>query len=303
MTVCALCGKEELAFVCPYCKSSFCAEHRLPEAHGCPGLALAREEARARASEQFQGRRSQPVERYVEMPWYTSRPPRPSRETRRVRNRGARFSPTEVRDLLIALLLVVLVSISVMGGPPGGVLSGIAMLILFSRAGYGWYPFSIIAVFLISFLTHELAHKFVAQRYGMWSEFRMLPQGYILSVIAIALSIPVFGTGAVFTAADSTSPQKFAKSTLAGPLSNLILGVCAMVIGVILALTGLAGTEPLYMIVLYAATLNGMLGLFNLIPVRPLDGSTVYAWNRGVWMLVVLPLFVIVGWGYLQMFI
>jgi len=30
------CGKNVLLpFTCPYCRGSFCAEHRLPESHGC----------------------------------------------------------------------------------------------------------------------------------------------------------------------------------------------------------------------------------------------------------------------------
>ena len=39
MTKCEVCGKEVLMpFKCPYCGGYFCAEHRLPEKHNCPGL-------------------------------------------------------------------------------------------------------------------------------------------------------------------------------------------------------------------------------------------------------------------------
>ncbi len=294
MTVCFLCGKEELGFICPYCNSSFCAEHRLPEAHGCPGLALLREKTHRRVVGSFKSRDNQITEKRIEQPWYSDRP-----TIRITMRRRARFSRDEIRDLLIAMMLVVLVSISVMGGSTFGIINGFRLLILFAEAGYAWFPFSIIAVFLISFIVHEMAHKFVAQRDGLWSEFRMLPQGYLLSLIAILLSIPVFGTGAVFTATDPGAPQKFAKSTLAGPVSNLLLGISAMSIGVLLALTRLGATFH-YQILLYAAALNGMLGLFNLIPVRPLDGWTVFVWNKQVWMIVVLSLLVVTGWGYLQ---
>lgn len=39
MEECDYCGKEtELAFKCKYCGNVFCAKHRLPENHECPGL-------------------------------------------------------------------------------------------------------------------------------------------------------------------------------------------------------------------------------------------------------------------------
>jgi len=38
---CAMCGKElVLPFTCKYCGESFCAKHRLPENHNCPGLPM-----------------------------------------------------------------------------------------------------------------------------------------------------------------------------------------------------------------------------------------------------------------------
>ncbi len=39
MAKCDVCGKEEyLPYRCKYCGGTFCAEHRLPENHNCPGI-------------------------------------------------------------------------------------------------------------------------------------------------------------------------------------------------------------------------------------------------------------------------
>ncbi len=39
MAKCDVCGKEEyLPYRCKYCGGTFCAEHRLPEKHNCPGI-------------------------------------------------------------------------------------------------------------------------------------------------------------------------------------------------------------------------------------------------------------------------
>ena len=39
--------------------------------------------------------------------------------------------------------------------------------------------------FSCSFLGHELAHKFMAQHYGLWAEFRLVKIGAILTLISI----------------------------------------------------------------------------------------------------------------------
>jgi Zn-dependent protease len=140
-------------------------------------------------------------------------------------------------------------------------------------------------------MIHEMAHKFVAQHYGMWSEFRMLPYGYFLSAFAIMFSFPVFGTGAVFTSG-SSSPDKDAKSTLAGPLSNAILALIFMVVAVIASFFG--GLHlPLGYVIRYAVILNSMLGLFNLIPFPPLDGARIVLWRKGVWAALLAALLAI----------
>lgn len=39
MAKCDVCGREEyLPYKCKYCGGTFCAEHRLPEKHNCPGI-------------------------------------------------------------------------------------------------------------------------------------------------------------------------------------------------------------------------------------------------------------------------
>jgi len=39
MATCDVCGKNEnMPYHCRHCGGTFCGEHRLPEAHDCPGL-------------------------------------------------------------------------------------------------------------------------------------------------------------------------------------------------------------------------------------------------------------------------
>lgn len=287
MVRCSLCGQEELCFTCQYCKGVFCAEHRLPESHGCPSLQRARDDARKRIADSFSGEYLEEEEDTEENTTSVRAPvirrPLEARPATR-----SRFSSQEKRDIVIASVLVSLVALSMIGSP-GGIVSTLLILPSIISAGLWWYPTTLVIIFLSSFMIHEMAHKFVAQHYGMWSEFRMLPYGYFLSAMAILFSIPVFGTGAVFTSG-STSPDRDAKSTLAGPLSNAVLASIFTVVGVI-AFLFIGLHFPFSYVIQYAAALNSMLGLFNLIPFPPFDGARIVLWRKGVWAAMLVALF------------
>ncbi|MCJ7817494.1 MAG: hypothetical protein MUP60_01470, partial [Candidatus Thorarchaeota archaeon] len=113
MTTCSLCGNEDLCFTCPYCKGVFCGDHRLPEGHGCPAMHQVREDAKRKVS------KSVGEDKYEDnQTWSTVMPKRNSKPKQR-RTRRRRFSSHELRDLLIASILVTLVGISILGYPSG----------------------------------------------------------------------------------------------------------------------------------------------------------------------------------------
>lgn len=198
----------------------------------------------------------------------------------------ARFSATEKRDLLIASVLVVLVGISMMGYP-NGISYAIPQFIAFINAGFWWYPAITISFFLVSFMAHEMAHKFVAQHYGQWSEFRMTQQGYFLSAMAILFSFPIFGTGVVATSR-AKSLEEDGKVNLAGPITNFIIAA-GLAIGMLMIAAAVGvpvidfPTRLMLSILRYGLMLNAMLGAFNMIPIQPFDGGTVMRWNKTVW--------------------
>ncbi len=217
--------------------------------------------------------------------------------------RKTRFSEREKKDLLIASILVILVSISMMGFGRGGIISAIASLYVLVMSGFWWAPVITSSIFLFSFMAHEMAHKFTAQKYGMWSEFRMTVSGYYLSLIAILFSFPIFGTGAVFTSG-TASEDEIAKSNLAGPLTNFVIASILSVV-IILAVGALGSPSSSYALYVFIAMvnfgviLNGWLGLFNMIPFQPFDGGTVFAWNRVVWAVLTIGLVFLMILGYL----
>ncbi|MFW9788701.1 MAG: AN1-type zinc finger domain-containing protein [Candidatus Thorarchaeota archaeon] len=283
MTRCSLCGADDLGFTCPYCNTVYCSDHRLPESHGCPAMHKVREVAQRRVSDSLGG---QDDENVIQTP---------RRVKKRRRSKRGRFSPTEIRHLAIASVLVVLVGISIFGNSLG-IINAISVVQTFISLGLWWVIVGTVGIFLASFMAHELAHKFVAQSYGMWSEFRMTTMGYYLSAMAILFSLPIFGTGVVYTSG-TTNVEHNGKSNLAGPLTNFVIAALLTIIAILLAVLKV----PLFalgFLLRYGVQLNAFLGLFNMIPLQPFDGATVRYWSNRVWVALTVGLLFLLIFGY-----
>jgi len=134
---------------------------------------------------------------------------------------------------------------------------------------------STIAV-VTGFLLHELAHKFLAQKYGAWAEFRVFPLGLILALFLALLSGIVFAApGAVYIQGRITKEQN-GMISLAGPGLNLAFGLACIALLFVLPLE----------IIFIVGWINLFLAAFNLIPFGPLDGAKVFRWNAGIYFLV-----------------
>ncbi|MGY5872123.1 MAG: AN1-type zinc finger domain-containing protein [Candidatus Thorarchaeota archaeon] len=291
MTKCSLCGQEDLCFTCPYCKGVYCGNHRLPEGHGCPAMHQVREDAKRKVSE------SVGAGEYEDNQTWSSVIPKKNVKKVRRKSGRKRFSSTELRNLLIACILVTLVGISMLGAPYG-IVNALQAFVFYISSPIWWVPVGMIVIFLLSFIGHEMAHKFTAQHYGMWSEFRMTSMGYYLSAIAILFSIPIFGTGTVYTSGTSNREHD-AKTNLAGPLSNFFIATGLVMIQMLayVTLSGYTLSNVLFL-VSYGILINGILGLFNMIPFQPFDGGTVREWNLYVWITLTIALIAILVMGY-----
>jgi len=125
--------------------------------------------------------------------------------------------------------------------------------------------------FTASFLLHELAHKFSAQHFNLWAEFRLTLQGALITLISIFLPFKLISPGAVMIAGSGTQ-ETVGKTAIAGPITNLILATTCIMIA--------AFGQPLFLIV---AFINAFLAVFNLIPFGVMDGLKVFMWNKLVW--------------------
>ena len=187
-----------------------------------------------------------------------------------------KFSIVETRDLLKAWIVISLAFAILLGD----LRTDFGFLIIFAIAA---------STVGIGFLLHELAHKYFAQKYGAWAEFRsfdaMLMIALVLSFFGVIFAAP----GAVFIKGKVSRKQNGIIS-LAGPATNFLIAALFFVIYVStsIPLLQLAGK--------YGTHINTWLGFFNLLPIFGLDGSKVLAWDKRIYAASILIALALVVW-------
>jgi len=130
------------------------------------------------------------------------------------------------------------------------------------------------------FIFHEMAHRQAARRYGFHAEYRAWNQGLILAVVFAVISFGRFtfaAPGATYIFAHNISREKNGKISIAGPATNVVIGF------LLLFAAGLAPSGFVFKVLVNASTINFWFAFFNLLPIGPLDGKKVMAWNLGAW--------------------
>ncbi len=173
-----------------------------------------------------------------------------------------RFSKTEILHLTIATALVIAVGMS---------------LYRFQ------FRLDFLTIFISAFVLHELGHKFLAQFYRAWAEFRVLFYGAVITAIAALPFFPFkfIAPGAVMISGN-LSISRYGRVSLIGPLTNLAMGTGFLCSYLFL---GAVVDGPINPILLIGARFNGFIAFFNMIPFMGLDGQKIFGWNKIVWIL------------------
>ena len=146
----------------------------------------------------------------------------------------------------------------------------------------------IIPVLFFSIIVHEFAHGYIALKSGDPTAkqagrltFNPIPHIDIMGTVILPLMLILSQSGIIFGWAKPipVNPMNFrdykkdsVKVAAAGPLSNILLLLCFMLISMIVAKT-LGYNNLLFSILFFGIQINLILALFNLLPIPPLDGS------------------------------
>jgi Zn-dependent protease len=134
------------------------------------------------------------------------------------------------------------------------------------------------AAVMTGFLLHELAHKWMAQQYGCWAEYRGNKNGLYFALAMSAFGFLLAAPGAVMVSGRITEKQNGIIAAV-GPITNIGIALIALPIYIFTAgfdwPLSLLGELAKFIIVI-----NLILAGFNMIPVQPLDGSKVIAWSK-----------------------
>jgi Zn-dependent protease len=183
-----------------------------------------------------------------------------------------KFSRIEIRDLAKAWFAISLAFAIAM--------SGLA------------FDFNFINLFLISaftvgsgFLLHELSHKYLAQKYGCFAEFRSFDKMLVFAILLSFLGFIFAAPGGVFIQGH-IDHKKNGKISAAGIVANLALALVFLLLFFI---------TPFTKIAFYGLYINSWLAIFNLIPFGNFDGIKVLAWSKKIYVLLVIFGFVLMA--------
>jgi Zn-dependent protease len=201
--------------------------------------------------------------------------------------KGPRTSSRELFDLALAVIVLTVV----FGMPAGGITTLVGVPLWLIGLLFG----SAFVAVMLSIFPHELAHKFMAQRYGCWAEFRRSDYFLVISLLlALFGGFGIAGAGAVMIAGPITKESN-GKISAVGPATNALMGALLFPVAVF------SGSWPLVQLVAAQIVwVNVVLGIFNMLPVWILDGKKIWNWNPGVYIGLFALLVVFGAWVYLS---
>ncbi len=182
-----------------------------------------------------------------------------------------KYSKQELKELLLAWIVISLAFTIVLYQTKlsENIIESYLLLFLLSLITVG-----------VGFLLHELGHKFLAQKYRLFAEFKAFKGMLLITLLISFLGFVFAAPGAVFIHGN-VDKKKNGKISLMGPAVNLVLA------GIFL-LISLFASGFFKEVGSFGVKINSWLALFNMIPFWNFDGKKVWDWSKLVWFGVVI---------------
>jgi len=177
------------------------------------------------------------------------------------------FSNKELRDLAIAILLL-----SFILSFPDLNLFFLAILIVF-----------------FSYFLHEMGHKMIARKLGCMTNFKLWPAGIFVGIFSAFFKL-ISGIDIVFVAPGFVEimPYRFGrwgfKVVTLGTKDLGLISLGGVGINILLMIIFKAIPGQVFELLSYY---NGLIALFNLLPIPPLDGSKIFLWKEWFWLFLI----------------
>lgn len=173
-------------------------------------------------------------------------------------------SKEEIRDLAISILIITLIFAYNPNNPS-------SMINLFP---------TFLFIVIIAFVFHELAHRFVARKFGAVAVYKMWIEGLLFGLIFMIVGFKFVAPGAVVI-----YPYRFKRwgmkfSHLTTNEMGIIAGVGPLV-NLFFAIIFRFFSGEIFQ---FVSSVNAFLAFFNLLPIPPLDGSKVLIWKPAIWI-------------------
>ncbi len=139
-----------------------------------------------------------------------------------------------------------------------------------------------------AFIAHELSHRQMARRYGLYAKYRAWYAGLAIALVVAVLSTRILGRtfvfaapGAVYVAAlyPVRNPKAEVRVAEAGPLANLGLAATLLLIAPHVP-------PPWSQYVSWVGGVNSWIAFFNLLPIPPLDGFKIIRGALPEWVVL-----------------
>jgi Zn-dependent protease len=176
---------------------------------------------------------------------------------------------------------------------------GLAVSLLVSSLVFAYdfeRPFSVLgalpaafAAVAIAMVVHEFVQRRVAKKLGVSAAYEMWLPGVVFSLLMMLIGIKIIAVGGAVVLAHRfsrwgmrerhASIDEIGIVSMAGPAANLLLATVLM---------PFAGASGLGAAAGYVATISAMLALYNLIPMKQIDGGGVMLWSFVYWLLALI---------------